>query len=223
MEEPFQAAGVRGVLHRPEQESGDAIVLAHGAGSDAHAPLLVKLARGFAENGHLVLRYDLPFRVARPKGPPFPAGAARDREGVAAAVEAVRKLAPGRVVAGGHSYGGRQTAMLASERQDLADVLLLLSYPLHPPRQPERLRSGFFPDLRTPALFVHGTADPFASIEELRTAMSLIPAPTDLLPVEGAGHPLLRAADLATDILSRLFALRTENQPRRPTDPIPLL
>lgn len=208
MEEPFQAVGVRGVLHRPEQESGDAIVLAHGAGSDANAPLLVKLAREFAENGHLVLRYDLAFRVARPKGPPFPAGAVRDREGVAAAVKAVRKLAPGGVIAGGHSYGGRQTAMLAAERPGVADALLLLSYPLHPPRQPERPRTGFFPDLRTPALFVHGTADPFASIEELRVAMALIPAATDLLPVEGAGHALLRAADLVSDILSRLFALR---------------
>ncbi len=209
MEEPFQAAGVRGVLHRPEQESGDAIVLAHGAGSDANAPLLVKLAREFAENGHLALRYDLPFRVARPKGPPFPAGAARDREGVAAAIAAVRRLAPGRVIAGGHSYGGRQTAMLAAERPGLADTLLLLSYPLHPPRQPQRPRSAFFPDLRTPALFVHGTADPFASIEELRAAMSLIPARTDLLPVEGAGHDLKRAAGLVSDILSRLYALHS--------------
>jgi uncharacterized protein len=208
MEEPFQAAGVRGVLHRPEQESGDAIVLAHGAGSDANAPLLVKLAREFAENGHLALRYNLPFRMARPKGPPFPAGAVRDREGVAAAIEAVRRLAPGRVIAGGHSYGGRQTAMLAAEQPGLADTLLLLSYPLRPPRQPERPRSAFFQDLRTPALFVHGTADPFASIEELRAAMSLIPAHTDLLPVEGAGHDLRRAADLVSDILSRLYALR---------------
>lgn len=208
MEEPFEAAGISGFLHRPEQESGDAILLAHGAGSDANAPLLVNLARAFAENGHLTLRYNLPFRVARPKGPPFPAGAARDREGVAAAIAAVRKLVRGRVVAGGHSYGGRQTAMLFAENPALAaDGLLLLSYPLHPPRQPERKRTAFFPALRTPALFVHGTADPFASPEELRDAMALIPARTDLLAVEGAGHPLNRAADLASEILTRLYAL----------------
>lgn len=207
MEESFAAGGIRGFLHRPDQESGDAIVLTHGAGSNANAPLLVNLARAFAANGHLVLRYDLPFRVARPGGPPMPASAARDREGVAAAIDAARRLVRGRVIAGGHSYGGRQTSMLAAERPGTADALLLLSYPLHPPKKPEQKRTAHFPDLRTPALFVHGTADAFGSPEELRDAMALIPARTDLLAVEGAGHDLKRAADLATDILTRLYAL----------------
>jgi uncharacterized protein len=204
MEELFQAPGIRGVLHRPEQESGDAIVLTHGAGSNSDAPLLVRLARAFAENGHLVLRYDLPFRLAG--RPPNPSSAARDREGVLAAIDALRRIAPGRVIAGGHSYGGRQTAMLAAERPGAADGLLLLSYPLHPPKKPEQKRTAYFPELRTPALFVHGTADPFGAIEELREAIALIPAHTDLLPVEGAGHDLKRAADLAADILTRLYA-----------------
>lgn len=207
MDEAFESGGVRGFVHRPEQESGDAIVLTHGAGSNANAPLLVKLARAFAENGHLVLRYDLPFRIARPAGPPFPAAAARDREGVAAAIDAARQMVRGRVIAGGHSYGGRQTSMLAAERPHAADALLLLSYPLHPPKKPEQKRTSHFPELRTPALFVHGTSDGFGSPEELREAMSLIPARTDLLVVEGAGHDLKRAGDLAADILERLYAL----------------
>jgi uncharacterized protein len=209
--EAFESGGVRGFVHRPEQESGDAIVLTHGAGSNANAPLLVKLSQAFAGNGHLVLRYDLPFRMARAGGPPMPASAARDREGVAAAIDAARKLVRGRVIAGGHSYGGRQTSMLAAERPGAADALLLLSYPLHPPKKPEQKRIAHFPDLRTPALFVHGTADGFGSPEELRDAISLIPARTDLLVVEGAAHDLKRAADLATDILSRLYSLLTPN------------
>jgi predicted alpha/beta-hydrolase family hydrolase len=207
VEEPFEAGGIRGTIHRPDNESGDAIVLTHGAGSNANSPLLVHLARAFAANGHLVLRYDLPFRVLRAGGPPMPASAARDREGVAAAIDAARRLVRGRVIAGGHSYGGRQTSMLAAERPGIADVLLLLSYPLHPPKKPEQKRTAHFPELRTPALFVHGTNDGFGSPEELRDAMALIPARTDLLPVEGAGHDLKRAADLASDILRRLFAL----------------
>jgi hypothetical protein len=85
--------------------------------------------------------------------------------------------------------------------------MLLLSYPLHPPKQPENRRTAFFPDLLTPVLFVHGTRDPFASPEELRDAMALIPAATDLLPVEGAAHDLARAADLTIDIIERLQAL----------------
>jgi predicted alpha/beta-hydrolase family hydrolase len=207
MREPFEAGSVRGTLERPDRPSGDAIVLTHGAGSNSQAPLLVRMAEAFADWGYLVLRFDLPFRQQRPHGPPFPAGAARDREGIAGAIAAVRTIASGRVFAGGHSYGGRQTAMLAAERPGLVEGLLLLSYPLHPPKKPDQKRIAFFPELRTPALFVHGTADPFASIEELRDAMTLIAARTDLLPVEGAGHDLKRAADLSADVLARFNAL----------------
>ena len=206
MEEAFQAPGVRGVLHTPETANGHVLLLTHGAGSNCQAPLLVRLSRAFADAGYLVLRYDLPFRQQRPTGPPFPAGAARDREGIARAVEQGRQLARGRVFVGGHSYGGRQSAMLAADTPQLADALLLLSYPLHPPKQPENKRTAFFPGLRIPALFVHGTQDPFASLEELRDAMALIPARTDLLAVEGAGHDLARAAGLANEMIARLQA-----------------
>jgi uncharacterized protein len=204
LEEPFQHDLIRGTLHRPEKESGDAIVLTHGAGSNSGSPLLLRLARAFAENGHVVLRYDLPFRIEGKQ--PNPKNAVRDREGVLAAVESARALARGRVIAAGHSYGGRQSAMLAAERPGAADGLLLLSYPLHPPAKPDQKRTSFFPDLQTPALFVHGTRDPFGSLEELREAIALIPARTDVLAVEGAAHDLKRAADLAPDILTRLYA-----------------
>jgi len=207
MEQAFDSDGVRGVLHRPENPTGDAIVLTHGAGSNCHAPLLVRLARSFADSGLLVLRYDLPFRQQRPKGPPFPAAAARDREGVERAVDAVRRLAKGQIFAGGHSYGGRQTAMAAAERPALAEALLLLSYPLHPPAKPAQLRTNFFPDLRIPALFVHGSDDPFGSTAELSAAIELIPAATELLPVERTAHDLKRAGEMGGDLLARLRKL----------------
>lgn len=207
MEQDFEGREMRAILHRPEGESAGAIALTHGAGSNCDAPLLVSLARSFAESGYTVMRFDLPFRKHRPKGPPFPAAAARDREGIVQAIDTLRDLAKGPIIAGGHSYGGRQTTMAAAEHPKMADALLLLSYPLHPPKRPEQKRTAHFPDLRTPALFVHGTADPFATIEELREAMALIPARTDLLAVEGAGHDLKRAASLAPEILTRLRAL----------------
>ena len=207
MDELFQVGGVRGVLHRPLGPVAGTFVLTHGASSNSNAPLLVRLANAFADAGYLVLRYDLPFRQQRPKGSPFPAGAARDREGVAEAVQAVRGMAPGRIYAGGHSYGGRQTAMAASERPGLADALLLLSYPLHPPGQPDKLRTSYFPDLRVPALFVHGTRDPFGSPEELKAAVPAIPAKTDLLLVQSAVHDLKKAGDMSAEILARLQAL----------------
>ena len=205
MEEILHQEELRGVLHTPERATGDALALTHGAGSDAGAPLLVSLARAFCEAGLTVLRYDLPFRVARASGPPFPTAAARDREGVVRAVEALRQRVPGRVFAGGHSYGGRQTAMVAAERPGLADGLLLLAYPLHPPRKPDQPRTAFFAEWRTPALFVHGTRDPFGSVEELRAAIARIPARVDLLAVEGAGHDLRAAARMGGEILARML------------------
>jgi predicted alpha/beta-hydrolase family hydrolase len=102
----------------------------------------------------------------------------------------MRDLAHGRIFLGGHSYGGRQSSMLAASSPDLVEGLLLLSYPLHPPRKPQQLRTQHFSQLRTPALFVHGTRDPFGSEEELTGAVRLIPARTSLLFLAGAGHDL---------------------------------
>jgi predicted alpha/beta-hydrolase family hydrolase len=203
MEQVFEADDLRGVLHTPEQPNGDALALTHGAGSNAGAPLLLSLSRAFCEAGLLVLRYDLPFRILG-GSPTSPAAQARDREGVARAVQALRQRVKGRVFAGGHSYGGRQTAMVAAERPGLADTLLLLSYPLHPPRKPDQLRTGFFPEWRTPALFVHGTRDPFGTLEELRSAIARIPAQVDLMAVEGAGHDLKPAARMGAEILATM-------------------
>ena len=206
-ERPFEADGVRGVLRLPSKPSGEILILAHGAGSNRDAPLLVRTADSFAAAGWFVLRYDLPFRQQRPKGPPLPAHAVRDRVGIERAAEAVRGLAPGPVFSGGHSYGGRQTAMLAAEKPGLFAGLLLLSYPLHPPGKPAQKRMAFFPTLRTPALFVHGADDPFATLEELREAIGLIPARAELVAVDGAGHDLKRGAGLTGEIAARLHRL----------------
>jgi hypothetical protein len=152
--------------------------------------LLIAVAEKFAEAGLTVLRCDLPYRQIRSYGPPRPGDAEHDREGLKNAVSEVKKLVSGRIFLGGHSYGGRQATMLCADQPGLVDGLLLLSYPLHPPRKPTQLRTQHLPKLRTAALFVHGTRDPFGSIEEMETAIKLIPSKVDLLPVDGAGHDL---------------------------------
>lgn len=182
---------VRGFLHVPERPSGDAIVLTHGAGANCSSPLLLALADAFSDSGFTVLRCDLPFRQARPHGPPLRT-AEEDRAGLKAAVDALRPQVSGRIFLGGHSYGGRQATMLAAAEPDLAPALLLLSYPLHPPKNRAQMRTAHFPDLRTPALFVHGSRDGFGTLEEMQEALRLIPARTQLLPVTGAGHELAR-------------------------------
>jgi uncharacterized protein len=181
---------VRGFLHRPEQGAGSGLVLAHGAGSNSNSSLLITVAGAFAGAGLTVLRCDLPFRQNRPYGPPRPGEAERDQDGLRNAAAALRGMGCGPIFLGGHSYGGRQATMLCAEEPELGAGLLLLSYPLHPPRKAAQLRVQHLPGLRVPGLFVHGTRDPFGSIEEMELALKMIPAKTRLLRVEGAGHDL---------------------------------
>ena len=204
---------VRGFLHTPETPNANALILTHGAGSNAQAPLLIALADAFCAAGFTVLRCDLPYRQSRSYGPPGPGDAARDRAGLKNAIAAVKKNMGAPLLAsfarsgdspgstdekahaattylGGHSYGGRQSSMLCAEEPDLVAGLLLLSYPLHPPRKPEQQRTQHLPDLRTPTLFVQGTRDPFGTVAELEQALKMIPGRTKLLVIEGGGHDL---------------------------------
>src|SRR5262249_18509551 len=131
----FEQPGVRGFLHTPEKAKGAGLVLTHGAGSNCDTPLLIAVAEAFAAAGVAVLRCDLPFRQKRPTGPPR-GNSAEDRAGLRAAVAALRDRVKGPIFLGGHSYGGRQASMLAAEDAEIATGLLLLSYPLHPPKKP---------------------------------------------------------------------------------------
>lgn len=181
---------VRGFLHEPKKYNGQGLVYTHGAGGNSRGPFLIALAETFADAGYAVLRCDLPFRQKRSFGSPHKGDAERDRAGLKNAVAAMRKIVEGKIFLGGHSYGGRQCTMLSAEDPEIADGLLLTSYPLHPPGKPDRLRDEHFPDMKKPALFVQGTKDPFGSLEEIQIALKLIPAETRLMSVDGAGHDL---------------------------------
>lgn len=194
---------VRGYLHLPARSSDDGLVLTHGAGANCDSPLLLALADAFCASGVTVLRYDLPFRHLRPHGPPPRGSAERDQQGLRGAIASMRRQVSGRVFLGGHSYGGRQASILSAAEPGLVDGLLLLSYPLHPPQRPSELRTGHFPNLKTPALFVHGTRDGFGSLDELRAALKLIPTRKELFPITGVGHELIakKSPDQITKIV----------------------
>jgi len=181
---------VGGVLHRAADPSVDFLVLTHGASGNSNTALLVALAEEFAAAGISVLRCDLPYRQRRPHGPPSPANAQDDQEGLRRAVALMRDQWDGRAFLGGSSYGGRQASLLAASQPGLVDGLVLLSYPLHPPGKPAQLRTTHFSALRTPSLFVSGTKDVFGTIEELQAAIKLIPARTELVQIDGSPHGL---------------------------------
>ncbi|MCV7170241.1 dienelactone hydrolase family protein [Mycobacterium manitobense] len=180
---------IAGVAHHPDGEPAGAVVLTHGAGGSRDAPLLTRICDEWAARGWLAVRYNLPYRRRRPKGPPS-GSAAADQAGVVEAVDAVRALTAGPVVAGGHSYGGRMTSMAVADGLAV-DVLTLFSYPLHPPGKPERARTEHLPRITVPTVFTHGTADPFGTIDELRPAAALVGADTEIVEITGARHDLI--------------------------------
>ena len=200
--------GIAGVAHEPEGTPSGVAVLTHGAGGSRESPLLKRVCDEWARRGWLAVRYNLPYRRRRPKGPPS-GSAATDRAGIKEAVALARRLTDGPVIAGGHSYGGRQTSMaVADEGLDVA-VLTLFSYPVHPPGKPEKPRTEHLPRISVPTVFTHGTSDPFGTIEEVRAAAQLVGAATDIVEIAGARHDLgskaLDVPTLAVDAALRLL------------------
>ena len=180
---------IAGIAHQPDGDPAGIVVLTHGAGGSRESPLLKRICDEWAKRGWLAVRYNLPYRRRRPKGPPSGSGAT-DRAGIAEAVAVVRELAPGPLIAGGHSYGGRQTSMAVADDGLPIDVLTLFSYPVHPPGKPEKPRTEHLPRIAVPTVFTHGTSDPFGTIEEVRAAAALIGAPTEVVEISGARHDL---------------------------------
>jgi uncharacterized protein len=204
---------IAGIAHEPSGRRYGVpigtVVLTHGAGGSRESPLLVKICDHWASRGWLAVRYNLPYRRRRPKGPPS-GSAASDQAGVVEAIALARTLTKGPVIAGGHSYGGRMTSMVIADQVATVDVLTLFSYPLHPPGKPERARTDHLPRITVPTVFTHGTADPFGTLDELRPAAALIPAPTEIVEVTGARHDLgsktLDVPALAVDAALLLLA-----------------
>ena len=197
---------IAGVAHEPAGRPKGIVVLTHGAGGDRDSPLLQQVCDEWARRGWLAVRYNLPYRRRRPKGPPS-GSAATDRAGIVEAITVCRGLSDGPLIAGGHSYGGRQTSMVVAGREAGVDVLTLFSYPVHPPGKPERPRTEHLPDIRVPTVFVHGTSDPFGTPGEVRDAAAMIAAPTEVVEITGARHDL-RSKTLDVPALAIEAALR---------------
>lgn len=184
---------IAGITHEPQAEAGrtpkGVVVLTHGAGGSRESKLLQQVCDEWADRGWLAVRYNLPYRRRRPKGPP-PSSAATDRAGIIEAITLCRGLADGPLIAGGHSYGGRQTSMVVATGEASTDVLALFSYPVHPPGKPERTRTEHLRNITVPTVFTHGTSDPFGTLTEVRDAAALIAAPTGIVEITGARHDL---------------------------------
>ena len=161
------------------------LLLAPGAGADRDQSSLVAIDDAVTGAGGIVVRMDFPYRKAGRRAP--------DRAPVLvrAVVEEAERLRQvvDRLVLGGRSMGGRMCSMAVAGGLP-ADGLVLVSYPLHPPGKPERLRTEHFPQITVPCLFVSGTRDAFGTPGELEGAVKAIPGATEFAWVEGKDHAM---------------------------------
>lgn len=165
---------------------GPVIVLAHGAGAPMDSAFMSRIAEDLAERDLRVLRFEFPYMAKRredgKKRPP-------DRMPVleAAFVQAISLAGnAGEVIVGGKSMGGRVASMIA-DHMGVCGVVCL-GYPFHPPGKPERTRTEHLADMKTPALIVQGTRDPFGKPEEV-AGYALSPK-IELRWIEDGNHDL---------------------------------
>ena len=171
-----------------------ALLLAPGAGATREHHTLVAIEEALAP--FPVARFDFPYRRAGKKAPDkAPAAVACVRE-EAAATATEAHVRPNRLVFGGRSYGGRMCSMAVAEGLPAAG-LVLLSYPLHPPGKPDRLRTEHFPALDVPCLFVSGDRDAFGTPDELETATKAIPGPVTHAWLPGGHDPRNKDREIA--------------------------
>jgi uncharacterized protein len=157
---------VSGLLQTPPRARA-CYVLAHGAGAGMTHPFMAAAAAGLAERGIATLRYQFPYMERGSKRPDPPKLAhATVRAAVTAAQAALPKLP---LVAGGKSFGGRMTSQ-AQAAAPLPDVagLAFLGFPLHPAGRPSAERGDHLFGVQVPMLFLQGTRDTLAALDELQ-------------------------------------------------------
>ena len=180
-----------------------ALLLAPGAGADRNQTSLVAIDTVLTAAGVAVARMDFPYRKAgrrAPDRPPVLLKAVRDEAADLAAAAGCR---PEEIALGGRSMGGRICSMAVAEGLPAA-ALVLISYPLHPPGRPEKLRTEHFAQLSVPCLFVSGTRDSFATPEELTEATAAIGGPVTHRWIEGRDHGL-RGVDVTVAAIVAAF------------------
>lgn len=183
------------------------LLLTPGAGAGRDQSSLVAIEEALVPHGVAVERMDFPYRLAGRRAPDRPAVLLAAVVDGAARLAAATGLAPQRIALGGRSMGGRICSMAAAQGQPCLG-LVLVSYPLHPPGRPERLRTEHFPEIDTPCLFVSGTRDAFATPTELEQATANIPGAVTHVWLEGGDHNLRRRdSDVAAAVAAWLTAL----------------
>ncbi len=180
---------VSAVLASPDKARSGApvVVLAHGAGSDMRNPFLSAVHEGIARKGFPVVKFNFPYKEYQRRAPDPASVLEACYTRVLETIRNDPEIRRRRVVIGGKSLGGRIASHLAAAGADVAG-LILLGYPLHPPRQTERLRVAHLSKIRIPMLFFCGTRDALCDLNLLQASLGRLSAPIELRVIEGADH-----------------------------------
>lgn len=171
-------------VDEPPGAGGDWLICAHGAGGNRNDSGVLSLRDTFGARGLSVVRFDFLYK-ARGSGRPDPMPLLQQT--YAAVVDEVRsRFAPRRVFLSGRSMGGRTATMLASAGY-ACDGVVPIAYPLHPPKQPTKLRVDHLKEITVPVLCFSGTRDEFCTPELMRAAVDALPHWTQHW-LEGADH-----------------------------------
>ncbi|WP_419554084.1 alpha/beta family hydrolase [Candidatus Poriferisodalis sp.] len=162
------------------------LLLTPGAGGGADHRTLVDIETALTDRMP-VRRHDFAYRRAGRRAPPRAENVVDELLEDLPQIAAELGVPPTGMLIGGRSFGGRVCSMAVAAGAPAAG-LVLLSYPLHPPEGPERLRSAHFGQIPVPCLFISGTRDPFATPDELREHTSALAGPVTLCFIEGARH-----------------------------------
>jgi predicted alpha/beta-hydrolase family hydrolase len=176
---------------RPSKTVPAGLVLTPGAGAGSDQPSLVAIEEALTPAGVRVERVDFPYRLAGKKAPDRPPVLLATVIDAAAALASELGVDGTRVAVGGRSMGGRMCSMAVADGMAAA-ALVLVSYPLHPPGKPERLRTEHFQAISVPCLFVSGTRDSFGTQAELEKATATIPGLVTHVWIDGGDHGLRR-------------------------------
>lgn len=162
------------------------LVLGHGASTPLHHRIMETIALHLAQVQIATFRYHFPYMER--------GGGGRDSRAVTlatirAAVSTASELAPDlKLLAGGHSFGGRMTSIAAAE-QPLAGVqgLVFFGFPLHAPGKPGLERAQHLDHIHVPMLFLSGTRDTLARQDLLQQVCTRLDRAT-LHWLETANH-----------------------------------
>jgi predicted alpha/beta-hydrolase family hydrolase len=176
------------------------LILTPGASARRDHPGLVAIDQAVTQVGVVVERVEFPGQAAGKRRPDPPAVCIETIRAATSELADRLGVPTSRVAVGGRSMGGRMCSMAVAEGLEVA-ALVLVSYPLHPPGRPDRLRTAHFPDLRLPCLFVSGRRDAFGAPAELQREAEAIPGPVTLDFVDG-DHSLRKQNPEVADIVA---------------------